>query len=109
MRVLKRRGSAAGSDAVSQIHALFDWSKTSRRGLMVFIDEVRGVARQLAVPGTNILAAHLRSAMWCSNRQTEKQKQRDREHERGRARRQREHEKGTEKWKEINPLLFYYD
>lgn len=29
-----------GSDAVSQLHALFEWSKTSQKGVLIFIDEV---------------------------------------------------------------------
>ena len=28
-----------GPDAVTQLHKLFDWSETSRRGVLLFIDE----------------------------------------------------------------------
>jgi ATPase family AAA domain-containing protein 3A/B len=28
-----------GRDAVTELHKLFDWAKTSRKGLLVFVDE----------------------------------------------------------------------
>ena len=28
-----------GRDAVTELHKLFDWAKTSRRGLLLFVDE----------------------------------------------------------------------
>ena len=28
-----------GADAVTQLHKLFDWSETSSRGLLIFVDE----------------------------------------------------------------------
>jgi ATPase family AAA domain-containing protein 3A/B len=35
-----------GKDAVSSIHALFDWSKTSPRGVLLFVDEAEAFLAQ---------------------------------------------------------------
>ena len=36
-----------GGDAVTQLHGLFDWSATSKKGLVLFIDEARARCRCL--------------------------------------------------------------
>ena len=35
-----------GDDAVTQIHAMFDWAKTSKRGLLLFVDEAEAFLAQ---------------------------------------------------------------
>ena len=37
-----------GRDGVSAIHKLFDWSSTSRRGLLLFVDEADAFLRKRA-------------------------------------------------------------
>jgi len=37
-----------GRDAVTAIHKVFDWSQTSRRGLLLFIDEADAFLRKRA-------------------------------------------------------------
>ena len=37
-----------GRDGVSAIHKLFDWSQTSRRGLLLFVDEADAFLRKRA-------------------------------------------------------------
>ena len=38
-----------GRDAVTELHKLFDWAKTSRRGLLLFVDEAEDADRPLEV------------------------------------------------------------
>ena len=35
-----------GKDAVTQIHKLFDWANTSRKGLVLFVDEADAFLQQ---------------------------------------------------------------
>lgn len=37
-----------GRDGVSAIHKVFDWSQTSRRGLLLFVDEADAFLRKRA-------------------------------------------------------------
>lgn len=37
-----------GRDGVSAIHKLFDWSQTSKRGLLLFVDEADAFLRKRA-------------------------------------------------------------
>jgi ATPase family AAA domain-containing protein 3A/B len=41
-----------GRDAVTAIHKVFDWSQTSRRGLLLFIDEADAFLRKRATVTT---------------------------------------------------------
>ena len=41
-------GAPMGRDGVSAIHKLFDWSQTSRRGLLLFVDEADAFLRKRA-------------------------------------------------------------
>ena len=41
-----------GRDAVTAIHKVFDWSQTSRRGLLLFIDEADAFLRKRATVRT---------------------------------------------------------
>lgn len=49
-----------GAEGVTAIHKLFDWANTSRRGLLLFIDEADAFLRKRA---TETLSEHLRSAL----------------------------------------------
>jgi ATPase family AAA domain-containing protein 3A/B len=44
-----------GRDAVTAIHKVFDWSQTSRRGLLLFIDEADAFLRKRATVRKNRL------------------------------------------------------
>ena len=35
-----------GRDAVTELHKLFEWAKTSRRGLLLFVDEADAFLQQ---------------------------------------------------------------
>lgn len=48
-----------GRDAVTQIHRLFDWAKTSRKGLLLFIDEADAFLRRRA---SDAMSEDLRNA-----------------------------------------------
>jgi ATPase family AAA domain-containing protein 3A/B len=41
-----------GRDAVTAIHKVFDWSQTSGRGLLLFIDEADAFLRKRATVNT---------------------------------------------------------
>eukprot|EP00899_Mesostigma_viride_P002940 jgi/Mesvir1/12647/Mv02202-RA.2 len=47
-------------DAVTKIHELFDWAKSSKKGLLLFIDEADAF---LSRRGTEIMSENLRSAL----------------------------------------------
>lgn len=44
-----------GRDAVTAIHKVFDWSQTSRRGLLLFIDEADAFLRKRATVRRDVL------------------------------------------------------
>ena len=44
-----------GRDGVSAIHKLFDWSQTSRRGLLLFVDEADAFLRKRANVSVQIM------------------------------------------------------
>lgn len=43
-----------GRDAVTEIHKLFDWSRTSRRGLLLFVDEADAFLQSRETKGQDI-------------------------------------------------------
>jgi ATPase family AAA domain-containing protein 3A/B len=43
-----------GRDAVTELHKLFDWAATSRRGLLLFVDEADGFLQSRAVSGSRM-------------------------------------------------------
>lgn len=57
-----------GNDAVSQLHSLFRWAASSKRGLLLFIDEAEAFlssrsSEEGASSGTNVSGVHLRHAL----------------------------------------------
>lgn len=44
-----------GREAVTAIHKVFDWSQTSRRGLLLFIDEADAFLRKRATVNKDYL------------------------------------------------------
>lgn len=49
-----------GREAVTAIHKVFDWSQTSRRGLLLFIDEADAFLRKRA---TEKIGEDMRAAL----------------------------------------------
>jgi ATPase family AAA domain-containing protein 3A/B len=50
-----------GKDAVTELHKMFDWARTSRNGLVVFIDEAEAFLRALVCLPSCSLATHTAS------------------------------------------------
>jgi ATPase family AAA domain-containing protein 3A/B len=51
-----------GRDAVTELHKLFDWAKTSRRGLLLFVDEADAFL-QSRETGTSAISEDQRNAL----------------------------------------------
>jgi ATPase family AAA domain-containing protein 3A/B len=43
-----------GRDAVTELHKLFDWAKTSRRGLLLFVDEADAFLQSREIAGSRM-------------------------------------------------------
>ena len=52
-----------GRDGVTEVHKLFEWARTSRRGLLLFIDEADAFLRQRSVANGELMSEDLRNAL----------------------------------------------
>ena len=52
-----------GRDAVTEIHKLFDWAKTSSKGVVIFVDESDAFLRKRAAVGQSPMSEEARNAL----------------------------------------------
>ena len=50
-----------GREGVHELHKLFDWSMTSRKGVLLFVDEADAFLRKRA--SDDIISEHMRNAI----------------------------------------------
>ena len=48
---------------MTEVHKLFEWARTSRRGLLLFIDEADAFLRQRSVANGELMSEDLRNAL----------------------------------------------